>query len=88
MTSEKGKASDEVFKLTQEVKENATKYNPWEVTGADLVGIIPAERFDEIPIYRQDWMNTSTMKTMEQMKDAAREMRRKLVKYLCLLRSY
>lgn len=70
MTSEKGKASDTVFKLTQEVKEFATKYNPWEVAGADLVGIIPAERLDEIPSYRIDWIDESTMKTTEQMKDA------------------
>ena len=69
MTSEKGKTADEVIKLTQELKEYAKSYSSWQ-TSADLVGIIPAERLDEIPSYRQDWMNTSTMKTTEQMKDA------------------
>jgi epoxyqueuosine reductase QueG len=70
MTFEKGKASDEVLKLTQEVKEYATKNNLGRITYADLVGIIPAQRLDEIPSYRQDWLNRSTMKTTEQMKDA------------------
>ena len=70
MTSEKGKASDEVFKLTQEVKEYVKSASSWEDAGADLVGIIPAERLDEIPSYRQDWMDTSTMKANEQMEDA------------------
>ena len=70
MTSEKGKASDEVFKLTQEMKEFALKSRSGIVEGADLVGFIPVERLDEIPSYRQDWMDTSTMKTTDQMKDA------------------
>ena len=70
MTSEKGKASDEVIKLTQEVKEYAIKSHSGLVVGADLFGIIPTERLDEIPSYRQDWMDTSTMKTTEQMNDA------------------
>lgn len=61
---------DEVIKLTREVKEYATKNISWCVAGADLVGIIPAERLDQIPSYRQDWMDTSTMKTTEQMEDA------------------
>ena len=70
MTSEKAKASDEVLKLTQEVKEYARSYSPWADAGADLVGIIPAGRLDEIPSYRQDWMDTSTMKSTEQMEEA------------------
>ena len=70
MTSEKEKTLDEVIKLTHEVKEYAIKSHSAAVEGADLVGIIPATRLDEIPSYRQDWMNTSTMKTTEQMKDA------------------
>ena len=70
MTSEKGKSLDEVFKLTQEVKEYAKSYSSWDDAGADLVGIIPAERVDEIPSYRQDWMKTSTMKATDQMEDA------------------
>jgi epoxyqueuosine reductase QueG len=70
VTSEKGKASDEVFKLTQEVKEYVKSASSWEDAGADLVGIIPVERLDEIPSYRQDWMDTSTMKATEQMEDA------------------
>ncbi len=52
------------------MKEYAKSYSPWDDVGADLVGIIPAERVDEIPSYRQDWMKTSTMKATEQMKDA------------------
>ena len=70
MTSEKEKTSDEVFKLTQEVKDYAKSYVPWHDVGADLVGIIPAERLDEIPSYRIDASNTSTIKTKEQMEDA------------------
>jgi epoxyqueuosine reductase QueG len=70
MTSKKGQISDEVLKLTHEVKEYAKSYSPWDDVGADLVGIIPAKRVDEIPSYRQDWMDTSTMKTKEQMEDA------------------
>ncbi|MCX6654341.1 MAG: hypothetical protein NTY03_04370 [Candidatus Bathyarchaeota archaeon] len=44
-------------------------YSRWRAC-ADLVGIIPAESLDKIPSYRQEWMDTSTMKTTEQMKDA------------------
>ena len=69
MTSKKV-YSDEAIKLTQEMKEYAKSYSPWEDVGADLVGIIPVERLDEIPSYRIDRMNTSTMKTTEQMEDA------------------
>jgi len=65
MTSVKGKSSDEVFKLTQEVKEYIKSVSSFEDAGSDLVGIIPAERLDEIPSYRQDWMDTSTMKATE-----------------------
>ncbi len=61
--------ADEVLKLTQEVKEHAMSYSAWRAC-ADLVGIIPAESLDKIPSYRQDWRDTSTMKTTEQMKDA------------------
>ncbi|MBS7619384.1 epoxyqueuosine reductase [Candidatus Bathyarchaeota archaeon] len=69
MASGKGKASEEKVKLTRELKEYVKSYTPWQ-TSADLVGIIPVERLDEIPSIRQDWMNTSTIKTTEQMEDA------------------
>jgi hypothetical protein len=62
--------SEEVINLTKRVKEYAQSYTPWEDAGADLVGIIPAERLDTIPKYSIEWMNEYTIKTTDQMEDA------------------
>jgi ferredoxin len=69
MISEKVKNPDDVIKFTQEVKEYAKSFSSWQIS-ADLVGMISAEKLDEIPSYRQEMMKTSTIKTTEQMEDA------------------
>ncbi len=62
--------SEEIVNLTKRVKEHAQSYSPWEDAGADLVGIIPAERLDSIPKYWVEWTNAHTRKTTDQMEDA------------------
>lgn len=60
--------SSDIHDLTQKIKEHAASVDEWENTGADIVGVLPAERYDSTPSYPVPFMNGATKKTSDYMK--------------------
>lgn len=59
--------SSDSVELTQRIIEYAKTVDEWESTGADLIKIIPAERYDNTPSYEVPFMDGTTKKTYDYM---------------------